>query len=208
MQKSLLISCTGFASSGKNTFCDLFQKQLKNKLGLETLQLSFAEQLRTDVSSFLKDKCFFDVWKETDKDQFRPLLVWYGNLKRSQTFGHYFIDKVKDKFDIYKKDQSLLNKTSIGAVSDLRFEDELDFCKSEGVVVHISKYKILSKNAPYTKIFTTPPNEFEAKNDPILKRASDYQVCWEHQEGGDLSGLNVYAEDFLNWLIENKHLIC
>lgn len=208
MQKSLLISCTGLASSGKNTFCDLLQKRLKENLNIDILQLSFAEQLRNDVGPFLKEKCDFDVWRNTDKDKFRPLLVWYGNLKRSQTFGKYFIDKVKVKFDIYKSEQSLLGKPGIATVSDLRFEDELEYCKSEGVVVHISKYKILSKNAPNTKIFTSPPNEFEAKNDPILKQASDYQICWEHQENENLLNLNNYVESFITWLIQNKYLIC
>jgi hypothetical protein len=208
MQKPLLISCTGLASSGKNTFCDLIQKQLKDEFGTDVLQLSFAEQLRNDVGPFLQEKFDFDVWNNKDKDKFRPLLVWFGNLKRSQTFGRYFIDKVKDKFDIYKNAESLLGKRGIATISDLRFEDELEYCKSEGVVVHISKYKLPDPERPDIKWFDFPPNEFEAKNDPILKQASDYQVCWEHQENGDLSSLNVYVEAFVKWLIQEKHLLC
>jgi hypothetical protein len=28
--------------------------------------------------------------------------------------------------------------------------------------------------------FLKPPNQDEAKNNPKLKKASDYRVCWEH----------------------------
>lgn len=206
MSKQLVIGVTGISRCGKNTFCDLL-KAFLNAKGIKTETFSFAQQLRNETSDFLDENFGFNVWDSKDKEKFRPFLVWYANLKRQESKGQYFIDKLKHTLSLYKKEQVML-------ISDLRFKefdyDELDFCKENGgVVVHISKYNIETANiqndGPYIKAFDKPPNEFEAKNDPILKAASDYQIIWEDQ-GGKTENLLSHVTKFVDWLVEKKYI--
>lgn len=211
MNKPLLISCSGLSRSGKNTFCDLVQVEIQKRFNLKCCQLSFAYQIRLDTQDFL-EKCGFDVWSSVNKELFRPVLTWYGKTRRYQSQGQFFINKVKNDLEIKRTG----GYYKIFLLSDLRFKefeyDELDFCKENGIVVHLSKYKTISStlihpitNEPATitsgKILDLPPNELEAKNDPILKQNTDYLIEWENQNG-NTENLKPHIDKFVNWLSE------
>lgn len=200
MNKPLVIGVAGISRCGKNTFCDLLKKELEAR-DEEVCNLSFALSLREETESFLKNHFNFNVWLDTDKEKFRPFLIWFSNLKREQTNGRYFIDKLNQKL-LPLKDSEI-----IFTISDLRFAknfeyDELDFVKEYGLVVHIRKYKMRESAI---KIFDLPPNEFEAKNDPILKSAADYLIEWQDQDG-KIENLKPHVDKFVDWLVENKYI--
>lgn len=199
MNKPFIISCAGFSRSGKSTFCNLISKELKNRFNLKVCQFSFAHQLRLDTQEFLK-KCGFDVWSDVNKEQFRPVLVWYANLMRRQTKGQYFIEKLKQNLELTSKD----GYYDVFLISDLRFaeyspNDEIDYCLNMGPVVHISRYKLVPPDP--TKNFDTSPNEFEAKNDPLIRGRANYIIEWEN-ENGRIENLKPYIIKLVNWLSE------
>ena len=88
--------------------------------------------------------------------------------------------------------------------------------KENGVIVHISKYKEhesicahFPANESITekgKIFDIPPNEFEAKNDPILKERSDYKIEWVTVGEQNLHELKPHINKFVDWLHEKGHI--
>ena len=207
MTPPLVISAAGFAKSGKSTFCDLVSRELEKRFKFHCCPLSFATTLRVDTQDFL-EKCGFDVWKDVNKELFRPVLIWYASLKRTQTKGQYFIERLKRDFEI-KAGGGYFNAFLI---SDLRFaeyspNDEIDFCKQNGVVVHISRYKLAlgtgsEESNNLIKHFDLPPNEFEAKNDPLIKERADYRLEWKN-ENGRVENLSSHITHFIDWLEQN-----
>ena len=191
----LLISVCGLARSGKNTFCDLARKELENRFNFNCCQLSFAEQLKKDVQNFM-DFCNLSISDNIQKELFRPFLSWYGDLRRKQSNGLYFLDIVRKQFE------QLGDQYDCFFIPDLRYKffeyDELDWCQKNGVVVHLSKYTIPNPSQPNIKLFDSPPNELEAKNDPILKNAANYLIEWEHSDG-NTNKLQPYIVDFVDF---------
>lgn len=209
--KPLVIGVSGISRSGKNTFCDMLRRSLKER-HIEVCNLSFAHALREDVEDFLKNHFNFNVWLDVDKEKFRPFLVWYANLKRKNTNGQYFIDKLKEKL------YSLKDSEFIFTISDLRFApqnyryDELNFCQQYGPIVHIRKYKIDTELGnglgDFIKVFDEPPNEFEAQNDPIIRSAADYNIEWLDLGKENLDKLQPHIDDFIDWLVKKEYIKC
>lgn len=197
MKKPFIVGVSGLAKSGKNSFCNLVEEELF-KTGVRAVQLSFAFQLRKDLDP-LGYQHGFDVWTQgKEKEKIRPLLTWWGDFKRSRTKGRYFIDALD------KQVKEFSSHSSVFLVSDLRFAqyagyDEVNYCKDNGVVVHISKYTLPNPNDPTIKWFDTPPNKLEAENDPKIKYLADYVIEWESVEG-DIEQLRSYAINFVDWL--------
>src|SRR3990167_11070342 len=103
MKTPFLISACGLSRCGKNSFCDILAQELKQRFNLTTTQLSFALQLRKDVENFVSF-CGYDVWSDSNKEMFRPLLLWYGDLKRKQTNGGYLWSRVKNQLETVNAD--------------------------------------------------------------------------------------------------------
>ena len=193
-----IISVSGMARAGKNTFCNLLQDELYNRLKLSSCQMSFAAQLRKDIEEFARF-CGFDVFDEKNKEDYRPLMLWYAALKRKQTNGRYFINQLE------KRINKLNNIYPVIMISDCRYAeneyDELQWSQKRGIVVHISKYKKYKKAFdPHYKKFDAPPNEFEAKNDPILKEKANYLLQWEDVGKNNTHLLNIHIQKFVDWL--------
>lgn len=181
MNKKIVIGVGGVARAGKNLFCDLLVKQLKQKYNLNAKQFALAYELKQDCKNFIWDKLHIDVFTEKteEKSVFRDMLVWYGDAKRKQTEGRYWIEKLNLKIE--KEFEWGTPKIDVAIVSDVRYDfyenDEVDWIKKEkrGPFIHISKYYIINK----TKIFSEAANMHEALNDPKLKTKADYLLQWE-----------------------------
>lgn len=196
MQKPFIVGVTGTARSGKNTFCDLLQQELLDRLKISSSQLSFAYTLRQELEDFTR-YCGYSIWREEDKEKLRPLMVWYAGLKREDSKGMYFIDNLK------KQVERLSSVYNVFLINDARFAayeyDEADYCKENGILVHISKYRLPDPERSDIKWFDTPPNSTEAYNDPKIKAKSDYQISWKHQDG-DVGKLTPHITKFVDWL--------
>jgi hypothetical protein len=173
----LNLGISGCARSGKNTFADIASKILNDKYGKTSSIFSLAFYLKRDCKNFVRDKLNFDVFTEitSEKNVIRPLFIWYGDVKRKQTNGRYWIDLLHA--DIKK------SISDVNIITDIRYNvyerDELFWLKHElnGKLVHVSKYSL---DLDMKKIYVEPKNDHEIFNNPLIKRESDYCIEWEH----------------------------
>ena len=101
----IYIGVSGFARSGKNLFCDIAQKVLKEKYNLTSKTYALAYFLKKDCEPFIQEKLGLSAFSEKteDKNAFREMLVWYGGVKRKQTelckvFLHFTKKKLSRNF--------------------------------------------------------------------------------------------------------------
>jgi len=163
-----IVAFSGFSRSGKNSFANETQKQLKEFApNLKVEQFSFAAGLRLELDSFIRDNFNnISAWTEDDEEKriIRPILIAYGNAKREISKGQYWIEKIDAK--IRRSD------CDVALITDLRFaeleNDEIDWLKgNRGFNFHLKRFTLTPKTLK--KKYCPAPNEFEAKNDPILE---------------------------------------
>lgn len=171
-----IIGISGIARSGKDTIADALLAEISNTFpNLIVEKKSLAFFLKEEMKSFIAEKFEKDVHllDGEDKEMLRPLLVAYGFAKRSQTKGKYFTDLLS---------KELLNEPNkVYIVSDIRYADneadELFWLReNKGLLIHISRFNS-SKDGE--KVFLSPPNEDERRNDPILEKAADFNISWK-----------------------------
>lgn len=202
----LIIGCAGICNSGKNTFCDLLEEYLTEKYKLNIKQLSFASSLREETEDFLREKFRLDVWTQdrAEKDKFRDFFTIYSDMKRKATNGTYFFDAVKEEI----KYCSSVFPFDIYLLSDARFKeyeyDETDFIKENGILVHVTKFRI-NKDV-FIRQYPLPPNKFEAENDPKIKEMANYKFEWPEVGDGELNKLYPYVVNFVNWMEKEGYL--
>jgi len=220
--KQIVIGVGGVARAGKNLFCDLLVKQLKQQYNLHAQHFALAYELKMDCRLFIWEKLGVDVFTENteEKKVFRDMLVWYGDAKRKQSNGRYWIDKLNNRIE--KEFAWGTPPIDVAIISDIRYDfyenDEVDFIRKEknGPFIHISKYtygfptdgrvvKVSGQTVNNTKIFTDPANSHEALNDPKLQKKADYLLQWE-----DIGvGKNLtYAELLDNQYLNNTVIEC
>lgn len=172
-----LIAFSGLARSGKNSFANELQKQLIDCApNLKVQQFSFAESLRQELNSFVKENFDISVFTEDsdEKSIIRPILIAYGNAKRVKTNNQYWIENLHRKIEKSDCDIAIITDLRY-AQSTGKFNDELDWFKSHnGKLIHIRRFVFAGKK----KVFQPAPNEFEKENDPILQKAAfkSYQI--------------------------------
>jgi len=196
-----IIGISGLARAGKNLFCNILTKQIVDKYNIKVIQMALADELKKDCEDFIKTKIELNVWsnKTEEKSIFRSILVEYGLIKRTQTEGRYWTEKLTKQIKECAADVIM--------VSDIRYalypKDEVYWLKSEmlGHLVHIRKYEVDDEGNIF---YNQPPNEQERINDPIVRESADYKIDWK-AVGGDINNeyLNSIVSTFVNsWLPE------
>lgn len=194
--KSRNIGISGCARSGKNLFADISENILNKKYGLTTKTFSLAYYLKRDCEEFVKNNLGLSVWSEIteEKEVFRPMLIWYGHVKRKMTDGRYWIEMIND--DIKK------SSADVNLITDIRYSvydrDELHWIKNElvGKVIHITKYRLFGS----IRKDTEPTDPHEILNNPIMKMSSDVAIEWEHS---DIIGVPPTENEELNKIVDN-----
>jgi dephospho-CoA kinase len=186
-----LIGIAGVAGSGKNTFAEIIKKVFESN-GFEVNCLSFAKKLKEEVAEVSKDMYGIDTTNCTreEKNLVRPLLLAHGAIMREKTKGQYWIDGIKD----------LVSNDKINIITDVRFCeyecDEVDWIQSNnGIVVHITRF--FEENGE--RIYISPDNEYERRNNKILKNRANYSFSWPT----DISKQIKYSNKFFGWLVKN-----
>ena len=162
-----IVAVTGVIRSGKNSFADLIQAELKDTApNLIVEQFSFAFHLRQELFQFINDNLNIDAFTEDEKEKaiIRPLLIAYGNAKREVSKNQYWIEKLHRKIERSNCDVAL--------ITDLRFaeteDDELGWLKrNRGFNFHLKRYKF--SQLRNNKVYEKAPNEFEKRNNPKLE---------------------------------------
>ena len=177
-----VVGVSGVARSGKNLFCDLIIEELA-KQGYSAKQFALANALKRDCSNFLETYCDLDVHTDNthNKSLFREFLVWYGDLKRKQSNGRHWIEKMDEQISKYTGDVAL--------VSDVRYahypNDELGWVvyEHEGLLVHLRRYErsstaVIDETGNVQVNYVQPPNEHERISDPKLREGAHFQLNW------------------------------
>jgi len=182
MDKQVL-GISGVARAGKDTFASILINQLK-AAGKSAERFAFADALKQDCDAFCKEKLGVSALTQVPEEKalIRPLLVWYGDAKRKQTRGRYWVDIIDKQVKASSADYCI--------VTDVRYDfypvDEIDWVKKEcnGVVVHVSRWSMERGPLGQAKRLVVPPaNDHERENDPKVKAKADYVVEWENVEG-------------------------
>lgn len=156
------IGISGAALSGKDTLCSYIIYNFGLLYNTEAKRCSIAgDVIRKDLKDmiFSKINFEFDINNPLHKESIRPLMVEYGRYMRNQTKGRYFIDKLNKS--------SNFGKNYVPIIPDIRYceyeNDELYWLKTEkkGMLIFLERDK------------NPPANEFEKKNNIILKKNAD-----------------------------------
>lgn len=186
MPRNQILAFTGIAGAGKDLAYQLLSQYINCK------RVALADELKREMRPFILDRFSIDLLNcsRAEKDLVRPLLVEYARIKRQQTNGRYFIDKITD----YVKSVSF-NSTVV--ITDLRHcvyeRDELYWLKNElkGSLIHIKKHKLINN----VKVYTESPISDERLNDPILEKSADHCIDWP--ETNDLSLLSCHINELM-----------
>ena len=189
-----IIAVSGVARAGKDTIANGLEKVINEmNPSIKILRTSFAGQLKSETRDFIQDKFNIDVFSAdgAEKEIIRPILIGYGQSRRSQTKGKYWVDVVEKEIFLEKPDLTI--------ISDIRFadetDDELSWLKAKnGKLIHVSRYQIENGK----KKFTPPAGTDEKRNDPKLKSAADYSICWkDSQDNKELEEMTrSFCEEF------------
>ena len=185
-----IIGLGGIAKSGK----DFFFTNLKKTTKRNVIRFAIADELKKELFSLIKNTYNVDIFNcsAEDKEKIRPMLLSHGKIRRNESKGRHWINKISEKIKDAAKD-----KENIVVITDVRYDefanDEVDWVKKElnGFFVHISKY-IEDKGV---RVFGLPPNEDEAINNPRLIEKADYLIQWPDKLGEEQA--KKYCNDVL-----------
>ena len=207
-----IIGISGVAGSGKDTFFELLSEEI------DCRRYSLADCLKKEVNEWTEKIYNINAMTCTrlEKEIIRPFLVFHAGMRRTQTEGRYWIDKLDTEINEIsppKKDGVITRdiSTELQVITDIRFDeydkDEVYWLKEElnGYLIHISMYK--SDDDPKKRIDKPPANDAEAKNDPLLREKADYCIEWPELSPFDPKDLKKYVNDFILFLNENNKII-
>jgi hypothetical protein len=182
-----IIGVGGLARAGKDTFVSI-ARSVFEKNGYNTFKFAFADLMKKEIEIVLKNNNFpIDIYNCTgeEKERLRPLMVWWGCARRQySTQGLYWVNHVNKLISKLPEDER-----TVIFISDVRFQNEANWLKDVGgVFIHLKKYNVIDGRDGYgdtieTKKFDVPPNEEEAKNDPIIASMADVGIEWENKTG-------------------------
>jgi len=185
------IGISGVAGCGKNTLSSIIIKLLQ-RMGLPYRELSIANNLKQEISWVSRELYGINSSSCTreEKDTIRPLLVAHGVIKRELSNGRHWVEMLNKE----------LAPDKINIITDIRFnkyeKDEVYWLKKEinGVLIHLSRYDEIKGE----RIFFPPANEEERKNDPLVKKESDFALNWKTEE--DQTKKIISAARLLKWV--------
>lgn len=114
MMMNRIIMICGAARCGKDTIIPFLIDNLKSKYGGNWMRYAFADRIRKDLKQVVYEKYNVDINDDSKKHLFRQDMIEYGENKRRETSGMFFIDDFIDNHDI--------NYNYI--ISDFRFINE------------------------------------------------------------------------------------
>jgi hypothetical protein len=167
-----LIGIAGHARSGKDTVGNFIKEnfQRRNK---DARVVSFAHCLRQELDSFCLDNLGISAFTTDDNEKklIRPLLVCWGTEIRRNIDEDYWIRSL----------EQTLNDSTQYIITDLRFENEHRWIKSNGgITLYLDREQI------------SPANQYEKENNAILAKIVDY--VWHMPTTRDIEVLKQYTE--------------
>lgn len=175
-----LIGISGLAGDGKDSLCNML-RDLFEEMGYEFERIALADSIKEECKEALLSLYGIDpiICSREDKSKIRDFLVFHGKVKRIETRGAHWTNKIS-------KTISELAKTKndrIICVPDIRHaeyeNDEVYWLKKNGgILIHVKKYSIESAS-PFKKTFSIPVNNQEATHTPKVEALADYVLEWQ-----------------------------
>jgi hypothetical protein len=177
-----IISISGNARCGKDTLGNNIVSILED-LGIKAKTLSFAYELKSSVDSFLLEQTGISAFTDddTEKSIIRPFLVCWGTDVMRSIDNNIWINKLEES----------LSTDSVNIITDLRFENELDWIKSE------KGFSIMLKRDGIK-----PANDYEEVNNSQLSNNVDLSFCIGSFD--DEKILKLTSMEILDQLITEK----
>jgi len=183
-----MIGIGGLARSGKDTLAKNLAEVIERDWGCEVKIFSFAQELKSQMDEFLIKNYGISAFTEDteEKNIIRDLLVCHGETMKKFYEKTVWADIVIDKIDSDPE-------RFFPIISDVRFDFEAERVQDQGgSVIHISK------------IGNKPPNEIEAKNDPLVSKVADLNHTWPSYEPDQMEECMGHAEILWQMLKENE----
>jgi len=158
-----IIAIAGNARCGKDTLGKNFSYLLK-EYGIKSSLYSFADELKRETDDFLKQTLGISSYTDDDNEKaiIRPFLVFWGTEIRRKLNPTIWVDKVLKRI---KEDE-------VAIITDLRFENELEFVKSHnGSIIYLSRVNEDGSQVP-------PANSYEESNNNIIAAQADSNFTW------------------------------
>jgi hypothetical protein len=179
---NLFLGIAGAATVGKDTYYKLLKEFCLEDFGVNVVRFALADILKSDLRDFIVNKHGVDILScsSEDKNKVRFELVEHARKMRQETNGRYWISKLDEVIEEYKKSENF-KSSDIFCVTDIRhFEypaDEVVWLKEEnkGVLIYVEKFFDDGS-------ICNPANDDERRNDPILREHSDYIIRWRHAD--------------------------
>jgi hypothetical protein len=182
-----MIGISGLARAGKDTLAKNLAKIITSELGLEVKILSFADRIKWQMKDVIHNNYNISPYTEDteEKQIIRDILVSHGETMKKiygdTIWADLVIDNIKNSKDVF-----------FPIISDVRFDFEAEkIKKNDGLIVHISK------------IGNQPPNEIEAKNDPLVQKVADICHSWPEYEPDDMTECEDHAK--ILWQMLNQY---
>lgn len=177
---NLYIGISGAATVGKDTYYRLLKELCLEDFGVNVVRFALADVLKADLQNFILNKHGIDILNcsAEDKNKVRFELVNHARKMRQETNGRYWISKLDEVIEDYRKSENF-KSSDIFCVTDIRhFEypsDEVVWLKEEnkGFLIYVEKFFDDGS-------VCNPANDDERRNDPFLRKHSDYCIRWRH----------------------------
>lgn len=163
MNTKHIIAIAGNARCGKDTLGKNFS-YLLNQYGIKSSLYSFADELKRETDDFLKQTLGISSYTDDNDEKaiIRPFLVFWGTDLRRRLNPTIWVDKVFER----------IKENEIAIITDLRFENELEFVKSNnGSIIYLSRINQDGSQVP-------PANSYEESNNNIIAAQADSNFTW------------------------------
>lgn len=184
-----IIGISGPARSGKDTLADHFVSIL-NASNIKAQKLSFANELKMELDDFLLSKIGISAFTQNDEEKkiIRPMLVTWGTHVRRKLDPDVWIKSVLKQ----------TNDNIVTVVSDVRFENELDWIHgSNGYSVFVDRVGLDGNLVP-------PANQDEQENTIPLREKCKHSFTWNTIENEEWQVAIAY--EVLSKAIPNDQL--
>ena len=182
-----IIAIAGNARCGKDTLGKNIS-DLLNEYGINSSTYSFADELKKETDQFLLDTLGISAYTNNDKEKLiiRPFLVFWGTEIRRKINPSIWVDKVFER----------VKTNEVAVITDLRFENEFDFVKSNnGSIVFLSR--VDSDGG-----LVEPANDYEKLNNKFLAKNADCNFTWLTSE--DASLLKSLSNEVLETILTEE----
>jgi uridine kinase len=187
MSKKHIIAIAGNARCGKDTLGKNISNLL-NEYGVNSSTYSFADELKRETDKFLIETLGISAYTDNDEEKLiiRPFLVFWGTEIRRKINPSIWVDKVFER----------IKPNEVAIITDLRFENEFDFIKSnDGLSIYLSR---IDSNGNQI----APANDYEKTNNEFLSQNADSNFTWVSSD--DLSLLKSLSNEALETILTEE----